>query len=243
MLAQCSAAGDISPRDLTAAYRSGEPNMWDVPGMIEIGKRLARVVDEAYTNAQNNIQTKVIFNHVVKDIDLPTRRVSKDEYERALKTVNEIRSREPEDPQSPDTAWNRFLSEIKENEKTKEFGPWDSKTSDFGWLKPQELVLKQYENQDKDTIYNMELHAIRLGEVAFATNPFELFVDYGFAITGRSKAKQTFLIQFAGDSGGYLPIARALEGGGYSAMANYIGPSGGQVLVDETVEAINSMWK
>jgi hypothetical protein len=80
VLAQCSAAGDISPRDLTAAYRSGEPNMWDVPGIVEIGKRLARVVDEAYPDAQNNIQTKVVFNHVVKDIDLPTRRVSKDEY-------------------------------------------------------------------------------------------------------------------------------------------------------------------
>jgi len=243
VLAQCSAAGDISPRDLTAAYRSGEPNMWDVPGMVEIGKRLARVVDEAYPDAQNNIQTKVIFKHLVKDIDLPARRVSREEYERALKKVNEIKSREPADPQSPDTAWNRFLSEIKENEKIKEFGPWDSKTSDFGWLKPLELVLQQYENRDKDTSYSIELHVLRLGEVALATNPFELFVDYGFAITGRSRARQTFIVQFAGDSGGYLPIARALEGGGYSAMANYIGPTGGQVLVDETVAMINSMWK
>ena len=243
VLAQCSAAGDISPRDLTTAYKAGEPNMWDTPGIIEIGKRIARVVDEAYSDAQDQIQTKVIFNHVVKDIDLPTRRVSKEEYEKALKTVIEIRSREPEDPNFPNTAWNRFLQEIKDNEKAKEFGPWDSKTSDFGWLKPQELVLKQYEDQDKETTYSIELHVMRLGEVAFATNPFELFVDYGFAITVRSKARQTFIIQFAGDSGGYLPIARALAGGGYSAMANYIGPSGGQVLVNETVALINSMWE
>ena len=110
-------------------------------------------------------------------------------------------------------------------------------------MRPQELVLKQYEEQDKGTIYNIELHVLRLGEVVFVTNPFELFVDYGFAITSRSRAKQTFLIQFAGDSGGYLPTARALEGGGYSAMANYIGPLGGQVLVNESVEAINSMWE
>ncbi len=242
VLAQCSAAGDISPRDLTANYKTGEANMWDVTGIVEIGKRLLKVVDDGYDNAKNHIQTKVAFSHIVKDVDLPTRRVSEDEYAKALKMVTEIRSREPKDPDSPDTSWNRFLSEIKENEKTKEFGPWDSKTSDFGWLKPQELVLKQYEEQDKETIYKIELHVLRLGEVTFVTNPFELYVDYGFAITARSRAKQTFLIQFAGDSGGYLPTSRALEGGGYSAMANYIGPIGGQVLVNESVEAINSMW-
>ena len=243
VLGQCSAAGDISPRDLTTAYKAGEPNMWDIPGIVEIGNRMLRVVDEGYTNALNHIETNVFFNHIVKDVDLPTRRVSEEEYARALNMVTEIRSQEPKDPDSPDTAWNRFLQEIKENEKIKEYGPWDSKTSDFGWLKPQELVLKQYEEQDKETIYNIELHVIRLGEVAFATNPFELYVDYGFAITSRSKAKQTFLIQFAGDSGGYLPTERALKGGGYSAMANYIGPTGGQVLVNETVKAINSLWE
>ena len=243
VLAQCSAAGDISPRDLSANYKAGEPNMWDIPGMVEIGKRLIKVVDERYSDAKEHIQSKVVFKHTVKDIDLPTRRVSEEEYARALKMVTEIRSREPKDPDSPDTAWNKFLQEIKENEKTKEYGPWDSKTSDFGWLKPQELVLTQYEEQDKKTIYNIELHVMRLGEVAFATNPFELFVDYGFAITGRSKAKQTFLIQLVGDYGGYLPIERALAGGGYSAMANNVGPIGGKVLVNETVALINSMWE
>ena len=130
----------------------------------------------------------------------------------------------------------------KENEKIKAFGPWDSKTSDYGWLRPQELVIKQFEDQEKDAVYTIELHVMRIGEVAFANNPFELFVDYGFAITARCKAKQTFIIQFSGDSGGYLPTQRALDGGGYSAMANYIGPSGGKVLVNETVTLINSCW-
>ena len=84
---------------------------------------------------------------------------------------------------------------------------------------------------------------IRLGEIVFATNPFELFVDYGFMITGRSRAKQTFIVQFACDYGGYLPTPKALAGGGYSGMATYIGPPGGEVLVNETVDLINGMWK
>jgi hypothetical protein len=243
VLPQCGAAGDISPRDLPRGYKSLEANMWDIPGIIEIGRRIGLVVDASYPDARKTVQTKVIFKHSVKDINLPTRRVSKEEYDNAQIMVNEIRSREPEDKNSPNTAWNRFLQEMKDNEKVHEHGPWDSKTSDYGWLKPMEAVLRQYQKQDKDTVYKMELHAIRLNDVAIATNPFELYTDYGFRITGRCKAKQTFIIQLCGDSGGYLPIKRALPGGGYSAMANHIGPSGGDVLVDETVKLIDSMWK
>jgi hypothetical protein len=243
VLPQCGAAGDISPRDLPRAYKSGEPNMWDIPGIVEIGKRLTQVIDAAYPDAKNSIQTKTIFKHYVEEIKIPTRRVGVTEYNNALSIVNEIRSKEPEDTNSPDTAWNRFLAEMKENEKIKEFGPWDSKTSDYGWLKPMEAVLKQYQNQEKDTIYSMELHVMRLGDVVFATNPFELYTDYGLRITGRSKAKQTFLIQLCGDTGGYLPTERALAGGGYSAMANKIGTVGGDVLVNETVKLITEIWE
>ena len=243
VLPQCGAAGDISPRDLPRGYKSGEPNTWDIPGIVEIGRRLAQVIDAAYPDARNRIGTKAVFKHLVKNIDIPTRRVRKEEYENALKIVNEIRSREPDDPNSPNTAWNRFLIEIKENEKIKEYGPWDSKTSDYGWLKPMEAVLKQYQNQDKDTLYTMELHAVRLGDVAFVSNPFELYTDYGLSISGRNMAKQTFIIQLCGDIGGYLPTERALAGGGYSAMANHIGPGGGDKLVNESVNLINEMWK
>jgi hypothetical protein len=243
VLTQIGAAGDISPRDLPRGYKSGEPNMWDIPGIVEIGRRLAQVIDAAYPDAMNSIQTEVVFKHSVKDIDLPTRRVSKQEYENAQKIVSEIKSREPKDPASPNTAWNRFLLEIKENEKTKEYGPWDSKTSDYGWLKPMEAVLRQYHNQDKDTVYRMELHVIRLGDIAIATNPFELYTDYGLRIIGRSKARQTIIIQLCGDTAGYLPTDIALQGGGYSAMANRFGPASGYVLVNETVKLINAMWE
>jgi len=246
VLPQISAAGDISPRDLPRGYKSGEPNMWDVPGIVEIGKRLANVIEDAYQDAKKNIQTDVVFKHVVKSIEIPTRQYSEEDYKKALAIVKKIRSKEPADPNSPETVWNRFLKEIKDNEKVKAYGPWDNKLSDFGIVKKQEALVKQYEEQDQHLFYPVELHVIRLGDVAFATNPFELFVDYGFRITGRSKASQTFLIQLgSGDYGGYLPTKQAAEGKGYrgySAMVNNVGPKGGQVLVDETVELINSLW-
>jgi hypothetical protein len=89
----------------------------------------------------------------------------------------------------------------------------------------------------------MELHVLRLGDVAIASNEFELFTDYGVQMKARSPAVQTFVIQLAG-SAGYLPTERAVRGGGYSAViqSSRIGPNGGQALVEHTVKAIKELW-
>ena len=106
-------------------------------------------------------------------------------------------------------------------------------------------VVKRYERQQAGTVepFAMELHALRLGDVAIATNVFELFTEFGIQVKARSRALQTFVIQLAGP-GSYLPTARAVKGGGYSAIveSNLVGPEGGQVLTDRTVELINSFW-
>jgi hypothetical protein len=106
-------------------------------------------------------------------------------------------------------------------------------------------VVERYEAQQAGTEgpCTMELHVLRLGDVAIATNDFELFTDYGVQIKARSPAVQTFIIQLAG-SAGYLPTERAVRGGGYSAViqSSRVGPEGGQVLVDRTVEAIRALW-
>ena len=106
-------------------------------------------------------------------------------------------------------------------------------------------VVDRYEQQRAATAepYRMELHVLRLGDVAIATNEFELFTEFGVQIKARSRALQTFVIQLAGP-GSYVPTARAVRGGGYSAIAesNLVGPQGGQELVERTVEAINALW-
>lgn len=242
VLPQCGAAGDISPRDLPRRYRAGEPNMWDIPGILEIGERLIHVVQKAYPDAKENIRYNVLFKHIIKDVALPARMISSKEYVKAKAIVEKINSREPKDPNSSESAWNRFVREIKENEKTKLYGPWDNKTSDFGWLKPCKAIIERYENQKSDQQINVEIHALRLGDLVFATNPFELYVDYGFQIIGRSKANQTFIVQLCCDGLTYLPTQRAVEGGGYSAMITPVGPEGGQMLVEETVDVIDSLW-
>jgi hypothetical protein len=84
---------------------------------------------------------------------------------------------------------------------------------------------------------------VRLGDVAICTNPFELFLDFGIQIKSRSRAIQTFVIQLVGGAG-YVPTQKAVLGGGYSAIiqSNMVGPEGGQVLADRTVEMVNGLW-
>jgi len=112
----------------------------------------------------------------------------------------------------------------------------------MGW---HQRVVDRYERQQAGQLepYPMELHAVRLGDVAIATNSFELYTDYGIQIKARSPALQTFVIQLAGE-GTYLPTERAARGGGYGAVpqSNSVGPEGGQVLVERTVEAIRALW-
>ncbi|MBQ4098387.1 MAG: hypothetical protein IJC72_03665, partial [Clostridia bacterium] len=63
-------------------------------------------------------------------------------------------------------------------------------------------------------------------------------------IRARSKAKQTFLIQLACGSSGYLPTEKAEKGGHYSAYVSsgYTGHEGGDLLVRETLERINKKF-
>lgn len=91
--------------------------------------------------------------------------------------------------------------------------------------------------------YKMELHVLRLGDVAIATNSFELFTAYGSQMKARSPGVQSFLIQLAGP-GSYLPTELAVQGGGYSAViqSSNIGPEGGQKLVEATVAGWLDLW-
>ncbi|MEN6575214.1 MAG: hypothetical protein ABFD90_02635 [Phycisphaerales bacterium] len=94
-----------------------------------------------------------------------------------------------------------------------------------------------------DTVSPVELHLLRLGDVAMATNPFELYLEYGVRMKARSPATVTMLVQLSCQCCGYLPTKEAVQGGGYSADKYAVGPEGGQILVDETVRQIQALWK
>lgn len=156
------------------------------------------------------------FKHIVQEINLPVRKVTEAEVEGAKSEYDRLMEKQP----------------------------LDKKSSEFRILHRNKAVIDRYEQQEENPFQQMELHVIRIGDIAIATNPFELFLDFGLRIKARSKASQTFIVQLACSCDGYLPTAKAVAGGGYGAevLSNKVGPEGGQVLVNHTIKSISEMW-
>ena len=142
------------------------------------------------------------------------------------------------------TSRREFLAAMQAGEKRQRHGPFDNKELDFVLLENAQAVVTRFETQDSAPAFLMELHALRLGECALVSNPFELYQDYGQMIQARSRAKRTFIVQLACDSGRYLPTERAVKTGGYGALIinGTVGPEGGRMLVEASVRAIDQLW-
>ena len=179
----------------------------------EVARRIVAGWEDAYACARKDVRSDVVLQHCVKEIELPHRQVTESEVAEARKEAAKF-------ARDPAQRWN------------------------YRW---NQAVVERYEAQHAGTegTHNMELHVVRLGDVAIATNEFELFTDFGVQMKARSPAVQTFLIQLAAGSYGYLPTERAVRGGHYSAViqSSRIGPDGGEVLVERTVEVMNELWK
>jgi len=237
VLALCSAAGDQSPRDLVRRGR-GEPNMRDEDGLEEIGRRIARAVRYVAEDARRDIRTSVAFSHVVEDLELPARSVTDEQAQEARKALAVLRAKI--------AGKAAAVSEDGDSNKTRSrAGTTDHRLDTDRILERWEETLAAYETQADEPTFGMELHVLRLGDIVLATNPFELFLDYGLRIKARSRAEQVFLAQLTCGWGGYLPTEKAVSGGGYGASITDgpVGPEGGEVLVERTLELANGMWE
>ena len=215
------ASGDQSPHLM---YRkAAEERMLKLANrtqMQEIGRRIALAVEEAYEIVKNDRYSNVPMVHKVETLRLPIREVTEAEYADAKKNRDEIAAMISADPNLNDQKQAQML--------------WYTKTV--------ELFEKQ--KADPEMKFPAEIHVLRIGDAVICTSPFELFVDYGIQIQGRSQAVQTFVVQLAG-AANYLPTEKAVKGGGYSAIVQStpVGPEGGRILVDRTVELINNLWE
>ena len=214
ILAWCGAAGDVTSKPAFAKQADARMRRLrgDLSRVDEVARRIVAGWEDAFAGAKNDIRDDVVFAHQVRDIDLPKRQVTKEEYESAKAQAARYRD-------NPKEKWNHR---------------WHNN------------VVVRYEQQQDGTLepYRMELHALRLGDIAIASNDFELFTEFGIRMKTRSPAIQSFVIQLAGP-GSYLPTERAVAHGGYSGLvqSSVVGPKGGQVLVDKTVAEWNRMWK
>lgn len=237
-------SGDQSPRDLSRNYR-GEPDMWGEAGVVELGRRLANTVECGLESASVSIECNVPLRHDVRRLRLPLRRVSVSDYRRARRVLSDLRAREDGGPGTRRSVYSRFVSQVRANECKGGPGPYDNKLHDFVVGQNNQAVIDRYRSQHGEPAVPVELHVLRVGDAAFASNPFELYLEYGQRIKARSPAEQTFLVQLCGDYLGYLPTARTVAGGGYGSLIinGRVGPEGGDILVDRTLKAIRKLWK
>jgi len=84
------------------------------------------------------------------------------------------------------------------------------------------------------------IHVIRVGEAVLAGIPGEQFVQSGLEIKARSKFPNTFLVNLANDTIGYIPTRKAYEEGGYQTWigACSITPEAGEMIVERALDLI-----
>lgn len=235
LLGLVSPAGDQCPRDMIRwvepetpiddpnveridpIERRADPSMFDVKGLKLVGKRIFNEIVSVYEELEDDYKDEGILVHETLRMDLPLRRVTIKEYNESVEAID------------------RFI----EKNRGKRFSFKENAA-----LHIYSGNIARYELQKKHNLVPEEIHVIRFGDIAIATNPFELFLDYGNRIRARSKAKQTILIQLCCGSEGYLPTKEAESGSHYSAYisSGFIGHEGGEILVRETLEHINKMF-
>jgi hypothetical protein len=243
VLCHVGAAGDIAPRDLTRPWRGG-PTFWDEEGLAVLGARLAAAVIDAVPRAEAAREASPAFAHDAFTARLPLRTVGLETYARSAAEYAALTAREPPDAASPRSAFNRFVARTLQREKAGGPGPYDDKNDDFVLMRNLEAVIARFQGQDRVRDYPAEIHVLRIGDTAIATNPFELYLDYGLRIRARSPARLTLQAQLSCDYAGYLATARAVAAGGYGALVanGKVGPEGGQMLVEAVLESLQRLF-
>jgi hypothetical protein len=235
ILPQCAAGGDLSPRILH--YKQAQARRFklkygtaptELAARKDIAERIAGAFTEVLSWAGKDIKTALPLTHIVKTVGLSRRLITDAEYALARQGLEEL-ERQP------------FKSDGNPLERLQANSILAASRNRF------RRIIDRYSLQQTQPQLPMELHVLRLGDVAFASNRFELYMDFQHRLQARSPFEQTFVIQLAGqpgdDGGTYLCTERGAWGKGYSASmyCNLVSPQGGQELVEETLRALQEI--
>lgn len=241
ILPQCASAGDMSPRTLHARAAEDRRHALKYEGMtfpgikrpreiflrMEIAERILTAFDDTYVWASKEKIHEATLLHSVKHIKLEAWKITEEQYKTAKEEYD-------------------FYNQ-------KEFVHTEDAYEDFKQNTRHSCALYQYEKimkryEDDVDFYESEIHVIALGDIAFVSNPFELYINYQHRIQARSPFVQTFAIQLAAATGtpsSYLCTAPAAENLGYSAniYSCSVSPKGGDTLVEETLSELEKLHK
>jgi hypothetical protein len=87
------------------------------------------------------------------------------------------------------------------------------------------------------------LQAIRIGDLAVAAIPFEVFVDIGLELKAKSPFPNTFTISLANGAYGYLPTVAHHELGGYETWlgTNQVEVAAAPKIVDALLQMLKEL--
>ena len=260
LLAQCACAGDLSPR--TLHYRGAQARRmhykydlgYNIDGYTfapdvsskekiqgvasdneyrkvmaerkDIAERILASLKEIWSWAQKDVQADVVIRHRTDTVPLAKRMITDEEKQWCEQSVEKLANAIPTegDPAKIVYAQTMYNSVKGRNES----------------------AVRRWNAQKDDPVKPTILHVVQVGEIAFASNPFELYMDFQHRIQARSPFIQTFLIELAGDDGpstSYLATERGAANKGYSASLfdNIVSAEGGQQLVNYTVDVLNEL--
>jgi neutral ceramidase len=100
-----------------------------------------------------------------------------------------------------------------------------------------------YGSRPVDTV---AVHALRIGDLAVATQPCELYCQFGLDIKRRSPASATAVFGLVDGFNGYCPTIYGVRGGGYSGepiLWARLSEDAGYRIVDEACALLHALWK
>lgn len=247
VLPQCAAAGDLSPRILhykeaqarrmklkydlqydpgIAAGKMGSEQIKVRSERLDIAERILQGIQEVYAWAKKDILWDPTISCTRKVVPLTRRFVTDAEKVWCEETLEQLRRSIP-DPESVTPEEYRHAVTYYESIRER-----NSK------------ALARYEQQQTQSTLDYPIYVAKVGDIAFASSPFELYQDYMHRIQARSPFIQTFVIQLCGaPDASYVCTERANASKGYSAslFCNLVSPEGGQELVEATLDLLGQL--
>jgi len=88
------------------------------------------------------------------------------------------------------------------------------------------------------------IQAVRIGDLAICTMPFEVFAEIGLELKKKSPAADTFVVELANGGYGYLPTPEQHQLGGYETWltTNKVQKDASVILVDNLLEMLAELF-
>ncbi|MBR2373665.1 MAG: hypothetical protein IKA87_05495, partial [Lentisphaeria bacterium] len=265
VVGQAAAAGDLSPRQLH--YKEAELRRYRLKYPEKIAAYMANPLktpvdpDNPPTPEQQEATNKTFCLEIMRAEDIANRIITA--FDEVLEWAQKEKFSAPElrhEVRVVDLARRMFPEALVEEEKGhyENFMKEEFMTegNEFAILHHNSMlnsrrsrcggVVKRYQLQQEQPAIPSDIHVVRIGNIAFATNRFELYMDYMHRIQARSPFEQTFIVQLVtgpNGSGSYLATVRGEANKGYSATpyCNQVSPEGGQQLVEETLKILKEI--